>query len=223
MRPVLRRWLMRLVLLAAWVACAMAGDLAKLTASPDGKIAIRANGDVWDDDFHFDFHEVSSGKSLGRIKAADSVSKVAFVCRWSPGGSRVAVLMLYGTKDSSLLVFEKAQDGRMSEVPLQVPDPAKTYAAAGLKPELGIAGHDYHGGSLNGLGKWKGEDSVELICGTWLDWLGGKQAPDSGLNLVVSFDVGLVDGKARVGNVRPKELMSDSAAEAFFEKNGIHR
>lgn len=218
-----------LVSFVVWVcSCApyaLAGeaqDFAKLTASPDGKIAIRAVGEIQDDDFHFDFYEVASGTDLGRIKAADRVSKVAFACRWSPGGSRVAVLMFYGTKNSTLLIFEKGKDGRMSEVPFDIPDAAKAYAAANLKPKLGIAGGDYSGGSLKGLGKWSREDSVKLICGTWIEHFGGKQAPDSGLNLVVPFDAKVAEGKAKVGNVRAHELMSDDAAEAFFKRNGVN-
>jgi hypothetical protein len=215
----------KLVPFVAWAfclsVCAEAGakaDLAKLTASPDGKIAIRANDPIGGMDSDFDFHEVSSGKSLGHIEAADSVSKVVFVCRWSPGGSRVAVLMFYGTKCSTLLIFEKGRDGQMREIPLDVPDPADAYAKAKLKPGLGS---DHSGGSLNGLGKWKGEDSVELISGAWLDRPDGKEVEPSGLNLVVSVDVKIVAGKAVIGGARPHQLMSDSSVEAFFKERGI--
>ncbi|HEY1122295.1 MAG TPA: hypothetical protein VGE67_11875, partial [Haloferula sp.] len=77
--------------------------------------------------------------------------------------------MFYGTKSSKLLIFERGKDGQMNEIPLAVPDPDQEYAKAKLKPDLG----ENHGGaSLNGLGMWKGEDSVELLCGNWLDRVG---------------------------------------------------
>ena len=196
----------------------MAGEippLSKLTQSPDGKVAIRAIREIQDPDYHFDFHEVESGKSLGRIKAAVAVSKVSFVCRWNPEGSRVALLMFYGAKQSSLLLFEKTPEGQFKELALKVPDAAQVYAMEKIQPPLPA---DHHGGALNGLGNWSGADSVHLIFGKWLE---GDDIDDSGSNLVVSFDIKIAGGKATVEKVRPHPLMSDAAAEAFFEKNRV--
>ena len=219
------RWLRFLVSFATGVSCcglhSLAGekyDLAKLTTSPDGKIAIRANDKIGSMEFDFDFHEVSSGKSLGRIKAADSVAKVEFVCRWSPKGTRVAVLMFYGTKHSSLLIFERGNDGQMSEIPLAMPEPDQEYARAKLKPDLGL---NPSGASLNGLGMWRGEDSIELLCGTWLDRIGDGEVDPAGQNLVVFFDAKIVGNKAVVGNIRPHGLVSDDALEALLKQKQI--
>ena len=222
------RWLRFLVWVAIGLSCcglhALAGDeydRAKLTTSPDGKISIRSNEKIWEAEFDFDFYEVSTGKSLGRIKGSDILRNVAFVCRWSPKGTRVAVLMFYGTKASKLLIFERGKDGQMSEIPLAMPDPDQEYAKAKLKPDLGP---NHGGASLNGLGRWKGEDSIELLCGTWLDRIGWdfREDEDVGeLILMVFFDAKIVEKKAIVGNIRPHALMGDDAMEALLKKKQV--
>lgn len=225
MRVELFRWLRFLAWVAIGVSCcgphSLAGeehDRAKLTTSPDGKIAIRSNDKIGSMEFDFDFYEISSGKSLGHIKAADFVSKVDFVCRWSPKGTHVAVLMFYGTKHSKLLIFERRNDGQMSEIPLSMPDPDQEYAKAKLKPDLG----ENHGGaSLNGLGEWKGEDSIELLCGYWLDRVGEVDVDPAGQNLMVLFDAEIVEKKTVVGNIRRLGLMSDDATELLLKKRRI--
>jgi len=221
-------WVRFLVSVAIGVSCCglhcLAGeesDQAKLCSSPDGKIAIRANDEIYGMALDFDFYDVSSGRSLGRIKGSDCLRNVAFVCRWSPKGTHVAVLMFYGTKCSKLLIFERGKDGQMSEIPMAVPVPEKEYAKAKLKPDLGP---NHGGASLNGLGMWKGENSVELLCGTWLDRIGWDFREDedaADLTLMVFFNVKIVEKKAVVGNIRPHALMSNDAMVALAEKKQV--
>ena len=123
--------------------------------------------------------------------------------------------MFYGTKQSSLLLFEKTPEGQFVDLGLKVPDAVEAYTKAEIRPPI-PAGH--RGGALNGLGSWDGADSVYLICGQWFE---GNDANSTGANLVVSLDVKINGGKAVVEKVRPHALKSDAAVEAFFKKNGV--
>ena len=108
-----------------------AADLRVLpdTASLDNKIAIvEKQSNNGDRDCYF--RDRSTGKNLGFLLPPDQRGQLRVVgvtAGWNRTGSKVALVVSYGTKLSELLVFTRNARGRFEQIKLDAPDAEKLY------------------------------------------------------------------------------------------------
>ena len=133
------------------------------TFSPDKRTVIAVEQSK-NGDHDYCFLQKSSGKKLGFVLPAEQrheISKVHFVTSWNRSGSKVALLVFYGTKFSELLLNSKDATGQFHLVACEVPDAAAVYQQRTniTVPQPG------DGYSHNAVGPWLDENTVSARIG----------------------------------------------------------
>jgi hypothetical protein len=200
-----------LVILTSIVTC-QAGEVRILSESPNKKIAIvEERDDSGERDYYF--VRRSSEKKLGFVLPPDEdISNVAVGASWNLNSSKVALVLFYGTKLSTLLLFSKADDGAFHQVRLRQLDPSAFYRQRTGKtiPQEG------DGYSENAVGPWLDENTVALISGE------AKQTeqPDQYLHLLVTFRAHLVGKRAVLSHLKLHGPLSNAQSSRFLKRFG---
>lgn len=183
-----------------------------ISTAPDKRIVVveeRAD----DGEKSYYFMRLSDEKKVGFVLTpAESreISKVAIIASWNKPGTNVALLLFYGTKLSSLLVFSKDDDGTFQKVSVELPDPMALYRdRTGKTPPQPGDGY-----SENKVGPWGDENTVSLISGA------AKQTEQSDeyLHLLVTFHARIIGKRAELSHLTLNGPLTNLESDAFLDK-----
>jgi len=188
-------------------------EALKNTLSPDGRIAIRKtnNGD-------FEFFDVSSQRGLGLILRPEGLRNVSFVASWNSDESDVALLMYYGTKLSTLMIFQRTDSGTLVRRDFEMTDPIKLFQKKhGSRPFA----KNESGPMDNHVGPWIAKNTIRLIAGESREAF--KDPPPQKEYLFASFEATISKGCVSIGNVNLHEMMTFDEANQLLSELGIVR
>ncbi len=137
---------------------------------------------------------------------------MAIIASWNRSGSKVALVLFYGTKLSELLLFAKNSKGIFEAVELAEPDPVDLYHRRTNKtiPQPG------DGFSVNAVGPWLDENTVSLVSGE------AKQTanPDQYTYIFAPFKAHIEGKNAKISEIHLIGPLSDKEGRGFERKWG---
>jgi hypothetical protein len=172
---------------------------------------VEERSDSGDRDYYFE--DQPSRKKLGFVLAPEQrneLSNVIICASWNRSSTKVALLLNYGTKLSELLLFRKADDGKLHQVEMVEPDPSALYRKYTGKtiPQPG------DGYSENDVGPWNDENTVSLVSGEAIQ----TEDPDRYTHLLATYRAHVSGSHAEISNLKLLGPLSDAQSENFFKR-----
>ena len=184
------------------------------TLSPDKQSVIveRQNSDLSRDYY---FARYAGHEKLGYVLPANQrqqISNIAIVASWNASSTHVALLVLYGTKLSELLLFSKGTAGRFQPVEWQQPDAEAIYRqhTGRTIPHPGD-GHDE-----DAVGPWVDENTVCMVSGQDMQ----TEDPARYTHLLTTFKARIRGKRAIVSSLQLEGPLSDEADEKLVKHWG---
>lgn len=198
-----------LVLVTSAIEVGHAADsLLPNTISPNNKVAITQRTVAGRRDYVF--IETKTGKRLGQVLPTElsEARDVEIEANWSPSGSKVALLISYGTKLNGIFLYSQDQDGSIRRVNFPDLDPIAVY-------EVGRGIHfprDISGYEENAIGSWLNDQVVCVIRGNAKEYEEGTKHFLVKLEIKMSRDRGSIVARRKIG------ILSDEQNAAFFKR-----
>ena len=181
------------------------------TKSPNQQICIARENDAEGSEGYFFVNtknNLKRGVLLSPTEAA-GLRNIVIRAVWNGDSSRVAILLSYGTKLSTLEIFEEGQDGQFKSVPFSMPDPIEVYQKE-YSAKLNLDG--VTGFSVNRLGSWIKSNVVSLMVGD------AKEFDDQIIYILATFHVRIEGGHSLVENVQSAGKLTKPESDAFLKK-----
>jgi len=215
--------LLALVIFAALSGLLYADDgLLSATVGPSGIGVSEVDGP---ENRSFKFVDAKTHHILGDL-GLDDLSNVSVYASWNKSGTRVAILVYYGTKLSELCIYEVEANQKIRQVKFDQPDPIAVYEATS-KSKFRYANNT--GSDSSDIGAWKNDNTVELVSGATKE-IDDKDSTLTGtVSLFVAFEVHVQDAKIQVsigkltGPIQDNENgdKGDAFLENWEKQNGI--
>jgi hypothetical protein len=173
--------------------------------SPNKHFVIKQN-----ENFDYEFVDLKSNKSLGIIEPTVGRNRIHFTASWTPDSSKVALLMFYGTKLSTLLIYAKNANDTFQEISIQVPEPEMIYNQHTGK-NLPRAGDGY---DENQVGPWIDKDTVCLRSGEAIQ----TENQNEYLHIFVDFRARVLDGKAEISKLKLVGPLNNAESQLMLQK-----
>jgi hypothetical protein len=164
------------------------------------------------------FVDKKTGKRLGAVLPASlrGARVNGIQTSWSPDGSKVAVLVSYGTKLSGVFLYSLRKDNTMGLVNLPNVDPIKVYDDRYHEKHFWQTAEGMPGYDENALGDWVANDTVKIIQGV------AKEREDgTTMNFLVVLQVKIEGDRGQIVNQSLAGVLSNEQAEEFL-KNWKH-
>ena len=136
---------------------------------------------------------------------------IGAIAGWNQDSDKVVILLFYGNKQTEIFACECNADGMFSRVDFSEPNPIEIYNRSGRQPKISDGDADV---TENSLGPWLSRDVVRLISGTSLS------IKNMDKHVLVTYNLHLVNGKAKVEKLKLVGLLSQRNGDNFLRKWG---
>jgi hypothetical protein len=202
-----------ILLLIAVVSC-NAGDaeiVSKAPAEESNLAIVKEKGDGG----NYFFVNTRTGERLADVLPPDfrDTRVNGIETSWSPDGSKVAVLVSYGTKLNGVLLFSLSGDRKMRLVNFSGIDPIKIYDERNPEKHFSRLADQAPGYDENAVGDWIANDTVKIVQGVAKEDENGTTT-----NFLVVLEVKIVGDRSRIVKLSPVGVLSEGQARRFLNK-----
>ena len=200
-----------IVLVVAAVVC-RAGDTEIVAKAPAGESDLAIVKEKSDGGKYF-FVDTRTGKRLGDVLPPDfrDTRVNGIETSWSPDGSKVAVLVSYGTKLNGVILYSLSGDRKMRLVDFSGIDPIKIYDKRNPEKHFSHLAEQAPGYDENALGDWIANDTVKIVQGVAKEDENGTTT-----NFLVVLEVRIIGDRSRIVKLSPVGVLSEEQAKRFL-------
>jgi hypothetical protein len=200
------------ILLLVSVVSSDAGNL-ELISKPsrgEGDIAIvkdKSQGDK------YLFVNTKTGECSGDVLPPDlrDARVNSIQASWSPDGSKVALLVSYGTKLNGIFLYSLRENHEMRLVEFSGVDPIKVYDKRYPNKHFSRLAEEAPGYDEDAVGDWVANDTVKIVQGVAKEHENGTTT-----NFLVVLEIKVVGDHSHIVKLSPLDIFSDEQAERFL-------
>ena len=186
--------------------------VSKTTRGASGLAIVKTKNDGSD----YFFVDTKTNERLGDVlKDLGGASIQDLQASWSPDGRKVAVLISYGTRLNTILVYSLNDSHKMKSVQLPNIDPVGIYDKRDPDKHLLREAEQSAGYSENALGGWMTNDSLRIIRG---EAVIGSQDDEHTKHFLIVLEVKVVGDRGRIQSESLPGVLSNDQAATFLSK-----
>jgi hypothetical protein len=130
---------------------------------------------------------------------------------WSPDGSKVALVVSYGTKLNGIFLYSLRENYKMRLVEFSGVDPIKVYDKRYPNKHFSRLAEEGSGYDEDAVGDWVANDTVKIVQGVAKEHENGSTT-----NFLVALEVKVVGDHSKIVKLSLPGILSDEQAERFL-------